>query len=292
VFDGNSGILPFILIEKSFAHLWCEWIPPAEVEEKEKFSMNAKSTTLAIVIVVFVLLFMRASAPGQAPDFGYFTLGGDCSADRATGDLYPFPDPYCMVDEGPASVVAGNPVRDPDENQGNDRLNRQTEQQLDNPLRSSESKVDKPSLNRGNGSSKAKVEAKRHDPVSGNAEPTVDIPSIDQGKGSSNPEVDKKHDDPDEGSSNPKIDEKHRDPDDDRSEPKVDRPSNKPRDGQNGDDKPCKKDGRDNANSQCKHNCSSDNPDARSGQKRTTDHHRSGEAHSDGHDKNREKKEE
>lgn len=38
----------------------------------------------------------------KAPYIG----GGDCSADRATGDLYVNPDPYCLTDSGEPSVVA------------------------------------------------------------------------------------------------------------------------------------------------------------------------------------------
>jgi hypothetical protein len=66
-----------------------------------------------------------------------------------------------------------------------------------------------------------------------------------------------------------------------KDEPK-DRNTDEPRDKEEGPkDKQCKKDGRDNVNSQGNHDCSADHPDPRSGQERTTDHGQNGNSSND-----------
>lgn len=75
--------------------------------------MNARLFVLAIVFALIAALFMAVSAPVEENTFR-MTLGGDCSADRATGDLYHIWDPYCITDQGNESATGSNdPLGDP-----------------------------------------------------------------------------------------------------------------------------------------------------------------------------------
>lgn len=77
-----------------------------------------KKVNIFLALVIAVVIALLLSANTARDNSNYSTLGGDCSADRATGDLYVksenplvnLPDPYCLTVEGtPASYfVAPN----------------------------------------------------------------------------------------------------------------------------------------------------------------------------------------
>jgi hypothetical protein len=63
-----------------------------------------------IAIALFALILMGSSAKDvgaqtiSEPRIVYHTVGGgDCSADRATGDLYHISDRYCITERGSSS---------------------------------------------------------------------------------------------------------------------------------------------------------------------------------------------
>jgi hypothetical protein len=205
--------------------------------------MNAKLLIIAILTAVILALYMTVSAPAPEgePDIRV-TLGGDCSADRATGDLYHPVDPYCIVAEGPTggSMAPNGPGAGYDARQADDTSNRE---------------ADEPGRKHENGSSSTPAIV----PVTGNGpdDPAILVnPPAVEPEDPTTPEIDVlpptgPHDGP-------------KDPD-----------KNQPKDPNKDDDsrdKQCKKDGRDNVNSQGNHDCSGDQPDPHSGQERTTDH--------------------
>jgi hypothetical protein len=200
--------------------------------------MNARLLILAILTAVILALYMTVSAPATEgePDIRA-TLGGDCSADRATGDLYHPADPYCLVAEGPAggSMAPNGPGAGYDRKQDNNSpsipaIVPDTGPGPDDPVIQVVIFVDPPVVEPG-------------DPPS----PGIDEPGKDK-------------DDP--RRNDPPNKEIKRQPKDDPKDRKADEPK----------DKQCKKDGRDNVNSQGNHDCSADHPDPHSGQERTTDH--------------------
>jgi hypothetical protein len=83
--------------------------------------------SLILIALVAIALLFTSTKSGAAADanLGVYrmTIGGDCSADRATGDLYQHFDPYCLTTEGkpaarlvrgykgePVTVAAGDPI--------------------------------------------------------------------------------------------------------------------------------------------------------------------------------------
>lgn len=262
--------------------------------------MNAKLYILAILSIIILALYMTAYAP--APETGsssYQTLGGDCSADRATGDLYvhshnPYanqPDPYCLIDQGTTDNLPG----DVDKDRGSDHSYVPTDKQADHPDSSTSQNGKRPRKQR---------EDKPNTPV----EPSINTPGsdgsnppaggqIDQpGGGGTGPQINPSPDDPDKDNPGPKDDKPSKPQDKGGSKPKDDgkhapKVDQKPKDPDtSSDDKQCQKAGRDNTNSQGNHNCSKDNPDTNSGQQRTTDHGPSGQSQGNGHDKEKGKK--
>ncbi len=215
--------------------------------------MNAKLLILAILTAVILALYMTVSAPATEgePDIR-MTLGGDCSADRATGDLYHPVDPYCLVAEGPAggSMAPNGPGAGYDGKQGDDTSNRQ----VNEPRRKQEGGGTSVP---GTGSGPDDPAIQLDPPIVGPDDPPT--PRIDEpGKDKDNPHP---SDPPDEHVKRP--------PKDDPKDRNTEQPKDKddaPK------DKQCKKDGRDNVNSQGNHDCSADHPDPHSGQERTTDH--------------------
>jgi hypothetical protein len=64
--------------------------------------------SLVVLVAIFSLLLSAGKSKGVPPQpievnsgqSSYLALGGDCSADRATGDLYYTPDGYCLNSQG------------------------------------------------------------------------------------------------------------------------------------------------------------------------------------------------
>lgn len=234
--------------------------------------MNARLFILAILTLIIAALFMSVSAPAEDTVFR-MTLGGDCSADRATGDLYQISDRYCIVDEGTGSVPAapaGRGERVVKRGQGlrqgyvsviaDDRGNDQGDNQ---GLDISTAQPDEQGSNQGDGGSENQIDEQpkeQTDDISSaqnNTQPKNDGDNQKDKRGSTalNDPVDEQAKDKRNGSSNTKVDKQPKDQDDPDSS-----------------DKKCKKAERDNVNSQGNHNCSADNPDTNSGQERTIDH--------------------
>lgn len=265
--------------------------------------MNARLLILAVLTAVILALFMSASAPGQEPQEAYFrmTLGGDCSADRATGDLYHPVDPYCIVAQGSAGPVTWNMAPNgPGAGARDEGLNPQLDERSGAPVDRSApaqtniqaKKQDKDDSNPAVGEQTDNQSGANAGTVANVEEPTS-IPSVQPGEqGDAGPSV--KIDEPaaPQGKDSPK------DQPEEQSKTRVDKhlddrnddPVKKQAKDQAPAGKECKKAGRDNVNSQGKHDCSADNPDKHSGQERTTDHNPSDQAHRDDPGKDKEKK--
>jgi hypothetical protein len=284
--------------------------------------MNAKLYILAILTIIILALYMTVSAPAQKPVpeqsvveqttialkvESYKTLGGDCSADRATGDLYvqshdPYanqPDPYCLTDQGPTN----NLLSDLDKDRGSDTSYVPTEKQTNKPVNdSSIAQTDKRAKKQKDDKSTPPSSELANIPVTGN----TNGPSSGQtnAPGSSDPQINPQPGNPDEGGSKPKDDKpshpqgntdpnaekQHKDKDNGSSEHKVNQKPDNPGKDQSTNDKQCKKDGRDNTNSQGNHNCSADNPDTNSDQQRSTDHGPDNQGQGNSHDKEKKDK--
>jgi hypothetical protein len=234
--------------------------------------MNARVLILAILAAVILLLVMTVYAPADEA-IVYMTLGGDCSADRATGDLYHTPDPYCLVEEGnqipvTALGVSGNRGGKQVVKHGQGlRLGYESTVKND---RSSDQDDD-----RAPASSNAPIDAQDSGASLAQIEPlAADNSTNDQIITTNNQDGGESSGDQIDNSTDNKDKEGPKDQSKDRGSA----------------DKECKKTGRDNVNSQGNHNCSGDNPDASSGQERTTDHGQSGQDQGGNPDKDKDKK--
>ena len=208
--------------------------------------MNARLFVLAIVFALIAALFMAVSAPVEENVFR-MTLGGDCSADRATGDLYHIWDPYCITEQGNGSAVS---VPEEDRDRGlSDVSPAKTEREDDENTTPATASVNNPL---GDPAGNPLADSPY---APGDGPDPSDAEKLKDPAGDSNPSGGEKLKEPDGGSKNQTVNQ---------GKPHKDIGKSPEKEYTNS--------ASDNANSQGKQDCPADKPDTKKDKERTKDH--------------------